>query len=123
MSDAFEVAANIAEARTPSPRLYHDPVVHADVLERIFTRGWHPVAPTARLKAPGHVLPFRLLEGSLDEPLVLTRDEAGTVRCLSNVCTHRATLVVEGEGHLNTLRCRYHGRRSYPANPQPSGRR
>ncbi|MEO7366432.1 MAG: SRPBCC family protein, partial [Gemmatimonadaceae bacterium] len=31
--------------------------------------------------------------------------------CLSNVCTHRGALVVEGEGHLKSLRCRYHGRR------------
>jgi choline monooxygenase len=30
---------------------------------------------------------------------------------MSNVCTHRGTLVVEGPGHEQQLRCRYHGRR------------
>jgi choline monooxygenase len=57
------------------------------------------------------VIPFTLLPGSLDEPLLLARDQDGAAHCLSNVCTHRGALVVEGEGHVNTLRCRYHGRR------------
>ena len=43
---------------------------------------------------------------------MLTRDRDDRLHCLSNVCTHRGTLVCEGEavvaGHL---RCRYHGRR------------
>jgi len=64
-----------------------------------------------RVRAPGHVLPFTLLEGCLDEPLVLSRADDGRLRCLSNVCTHRGALVVEGEGHMRGLRCRYHGRR------------
>ena len=49
--------------------------------------------------------------GALDEPLVLTRDLSDQIRCLSNVCTHRGTVVVEGAGHEQQLRCRYHGRR------------
>jgi len=59
----------------------------------------------------GQVFPFTLLPGTLDEPLVLTRDADDRLHCLSNVCTHRGTLVVEGAGHLQQLRCRYHGRR------------
>ena len=59
----------------------------------------------------GQVSPFTLLPGTLDEPLLLTRDTEDRLHCLSNVCTHRGTLVVEGAGHLQQLRCRYHGRR------------
>ena len=58
--------------------------------------------------------PFVLLEGMLDEPLVITRDREDRLHCLSNVCTHRGTLVCEAEGPAvggNHLRCRYHGRR------------
>lgn len=47
----------------------------------------------------------------VEEPLVLTRDRQDHVHCLSNVCTHRGNLVVEGGGVENSLRCRYHGRR------------
>jgi phenylpropionate dioxygenase-like ring-hydroxylating dioxygenase large terminal subunit len=57
------------------------------------------------------VHPFTLLPGAVDEPLLLTRDQSDQVHCISNVCTHRGTLVVEGPGHEQQLRCRYHGRR------------
>jgi choline monooxygenase len=101
----------IARARTLPSRFYHDPDVYARVRERVLARSWQWVGDADRLKAPGHVLPLTLLEGSLDEPLVLTRADDGEARCLSNVCTHRGMLVVEGEGHAQSLRCRYHGRR------------
>jgi choline monooxygenase len=63
------------------------------------------------VKVAGRVYPFTLLPGTLDEPLVLTRDANDRIHCLSNVCTHRGTLVVEGAGVEQQLRCRYHGRR------------
>jgi choline monooxygenase len=52
-----------------------------------------------------------MLEGFLDEPLLFTRDTEDRLHCLSNVCTHRGNLVVEGPGNARQLRCRYHGRR------------
>jgi choline monooxygenase len=107
----FEIDADITRASTPPSRVYHDPQQFAVQREQIFTRGWLYAGESGRVRAPGHVLPFTLLPGCLDEPLVLTRDQAGELHCLSNVCTHRGALVVEGEGHVNTLRCRYHGRR------------
>ncbi|HEX6307587.1 MAG TPA: aromatic ring-hydroxylating dioxygenase subunit alpha [Longimicrobiales bacterium] len=107
----FDIDADIARASTPPSRLYHDAAAYTAQRERIFARSWQLAGDTGQLKAPGHVLPFVLLPGCLDEPLLLTRDQAGTPHCLSNVCTHRGAIVVEGEGHVNTLRCRYHGRR------------
>lgn len=101
---------DIRRASTLPGRVYSDPACYALQKERVFARSWQLVAEAARLKAPGHVLPFTLLEGCLDEPLLLARD-GEELRCLSNVCTHRGAIVVEGEGHLRTLRCRYHGRR------------
>ncbi len=90
---------------------YHDPALHEQVIERVLARSWQLLEGAERVRAPGHVLPLTLLEGSLDEPVVLVRGEDSQLRCLSNVCTHRAALVVEGEGHHRSLRCRYHGRR------------
>jgi len=69
------------------------------------------VADLERVKVPGQVHPFTLLEGSLDEPLLLTRDRSDRLHCLSNVCTHRGTRLVESDGVETLLRCRYHGRR------------
>ena len=111
MSEHIDVDGDIGRAHTLPSRFYHDPAAYEHARERIFARSWQPIGDRARLKAPGHVLPLTLLDGCLDEPLVLTHAEDGQVRCLSNVCTHRGTLVVEGEGHTHTMRCRYHGRR------------
>jgi choline monooxygenase len=101
----------ISRAATLPAAFYHDAALHARTVERIFARSWQFAGEAGALKAAGHVRPFTLLEGCLDEPLVLVRGQDGELRCLSNVCTHRAALVVEGEGHVHGLRCRYHGRR------------
>jgi choline monooxygenase len=111
MNPPLHIDEDIRKARTLPSSIYFDPKVYEESKNRVFARSWQPVAEAARLKAPGHVLPVTLLDGSISEPLVVTRDADGTAHCLSNVCTHRGTLVVEGEGHLQTLRCRYHGRR------------
>jgi choline monooxygenase len=107
----FEIDPDIARAATPPSWVYRDPEAFAVQRERIFARSWHFLPGAERVRAPAHVLPFTLLEGCLDEPLLLARGDDGALRCLSNVCTHRGALVVEGEGHTRSLRCRYHGRR------------
>src|SRR5205085_8937229 len=52
-----------------------------------------------------------LLPGFLDEPLLLSRDAAGTLRCLSNVCTHRGNILVNAPCRAKQIRCGYHSRR------------
>src|SRR5690606_11791110 len=63
-----------------------------------------------RLFEQANTAPCTLLEGCLDEPLALTREDDGTVHCLANACTHRANLVVLEAGRHTALRCNYHGR-------------
>jgi len=111
MTAPFRIDEDIARARTLPAAIYREPGAFARQREAVFARSWHFLPGAERVKAPGHVLPHRLLEGCLDEPVVMARGDDGELRCLSNVCTHRGTLVVEGEGHLRGLRCRYHGRR------------
>jgi choline monooxygenase len=107
----FEIDPDIRRAATPPAFVYRDPAVYELQKERVFARAWHAIPGAERVKAPGHLFPFILLENCLDEPLLLSRGDDGELRCLSNVCTHRGTLVAEGEGHARGLRCRYHGRR------------
>lgn len=112
MSDAvFEIDADIRVARTLPARVYSDPNVFRAQRDRVFARTWQYAGHDDLVKVVGQVYPFTLLPGALDEPLVLTRDLGDQIHCLSNVCTHRGTLVVEGAGHQQQLRCRYHGRR------------
>ena len=102
---------DIRRAATLPSWVYADPAVFAEARERIFARSWQLVGDTDRVKVPGQVFPVTLLEGLLDEPLLLTRDRGDALHCLSNVCTHRGNLVAESEGVEQALRCRYHGRR------------
>ena len=111
MSGPFPVDADIARAETPPGSFYCDPAVYAAARERVFRRSWQLVADSDAMKVPGQVHPFTLLEGCLDEPLLLTRDHPDRVHCLSNVCTHRGTVLCPGAGHEKSLVCRYHGRR------------
>ncbi|HEX2721837.1 MAG TPA: aromatic ring-hydroxylating dioxygenase subunit alpha [Gemmatimonadaceae bacterium] len=106
-----QIDADISSAATLPAKVYSDPAYYALQQDRVFAKSWQYAADSSRIKAPGHVLPVTLLDGCLSEPLVITSDDDAQLRCLSNVCTHRGAIVVEGEGHLKSLRCRYHGRR------------
>jgi choline monooxygenase len=108
---AVSIDPDIRRARTLPAWLYSDPAVYALQRERVFARSWQWAGDADRVKVPGAVCPVTLLEGGLDEPLVLARDRGDALHCYSNVCTHRGTLVCETEGVENFLRCRYHGRR------------
>jgi choline monooxygenase len=107
----FTIHPDIAQAHTPPADFYSDPEVLARFRQNVFRRTWQFFADTDVVKSPGQVYPSPLLEGVLDDPIVLTRDMNDRVHCLANVCTHRGNLVCEGAGTERSLRCRYHGRR------------
>lgn len=102
----MSVDEDIARAATLPVEWVRDAARFATLRERVLARSWQLV-PDA---APGEAVPFRLLDGCLDEPLVMVRD-GDTLRCLSNVCTHRGNLLVHERACVGSLRCRYHGRR------------
>lgn len=92
-------------------RFYTDPHIYNDSLGRVFAKSWQWIGDTEVVKVPGQTHPLILLEGSLNEPILLTRDTDDRIHCISNVCTHRGNLVCEASGNERYLRCRYHGRR------------
>jgi choline monooxygenase len=101
----------IRKASTLPSRFYTDPALLQASRDRLFARTWQQAFDLTLVRAPRKAVPLTLLEGFLDEPLLLTRDDDDRLHCLSNVCTHRGNLVVESETEGRTLRCRYHGRR------------
>ena len=107
----LDIDGEIRRAATLPSEAYTDPALYRLGLEQVFARSWQFLGNEDLVKTPGSVHPLTLLEGSLDEPLLLTRDAADEVRLMSNVCTHRGMLVAENPGHARHLRCRYHGRR------------
>src|SRR5688572_12267663 len=106
----FSIDPDISKARTLSTDFYTLPEYFAEAKEKIFSRSWQFIGDIGCVKEPGQCHPFTLLEGFLDEPLVLTNDNENNIHCLSNVCTHRGAVLVHEPCKVVNIRCRYHGR-------------
>lgn len=100
---------DITRASTIDTRFYTDADCYKVAKDRIFARTWQYAGDAGDMGA-GTASPFTLLEGCLDEPLLLTVGEAGERRCISNVCTHRGNILVNEACNLKNIRCSYHGR-------------
>jgi choline monooxygenase len=107
----YSVDPDIARAATLDKAFYGDRAAHAATLERVFARTWQWIGDLADVEAPASLSPRDLLPGSLDEPLLLARDADATLRCLSNVCTHRGNVLVKRACSATDIRCGYHSRR------------
>lgn len=107
----FAVDPDVTVAATLDKAFYLDPAVYALARERVFARTWQWIGELADVASPASLSPREMLPGLLDEPLLLTRDAAGELRCLSNVCTHRGNLLVHAPCRAEQIRCGYHSRR------------
>jgi choline monooxygenase len=107
----MDVDLDVRRARTPHKSLYLDEAMWARVREQVYARAWHWLGPQPALAQPCALQPVDLLPGLLDEPLLLTRDADGALHALSNVCTHRARVLVETPCRGDHIRCGYHSRR------------
>ncbi|MBI3098210.1 MAG: Rieske 2Fe-2S domain-containing protein [Planctomycetes bacterium] len=107
----LSIDPDIARASTLPAEVYRDPRYFDLARERVFTRTWQFLGEVGVLTESGSVAPFTLLEGLLNEPILLTRDAAGEIRALSIVCTHRGNVLAEAPCRTPAMRCRYHGRK------------
>jgi choline monooxygenase len=106
----FYVDADISRAKTLHTGFYTDAAVFELAKEKLFAGSWQFIGDAGLAGEPGRCHPFTLLENYLDEPLLLTRDQQHNLHCISNVCTHRGTIVIKEPCKAAHLRCRYHGR-------------
>lgn len=107
----YAVEADIAGASTLPGSFYSDAAAWAAQRERVFPRTWQWLGRLDDVAEAGSLAPRDLLPGFLDEPLLLARDGEGTLRCLSNVCTHRGNILVTRACRARDIRCGYHSRR------------
>lgn len=107
----FKIDEDISIAETLPSEFYITEKYFELSKEKIFSRTWQYVCDTDNAKISGQIHPFTLLENYLDEPLILTRDKNDRLHCLSNVCTHRGNILIEGSCIEKNIVCRYHGRR------------
>ncbi len=98
----------LARAKTIPARWYLDPQMLEMEREKIFARTWQPVGFAARVAEPGTYFACEIA----GEPVVVARAKDNVLRAFSNVCRHRASIIVNaaagGANKGATLRCPYH---------------
>lgn len=107
----ISINPDIKEAATIPTTFYTSPQWYELAKEKIFAKTWQFCFSKEELRASGQLVPFSLLPGLLDEPILFARDRQDKLHCLSNVCTHRGNILIDGPCNVQQIRCRYHGRR------------
>ena len=112
----LDVNSQLECAETLASRFYTDPAILTLEKGRIFLRSWQMVGtlnqPCGEANGTKRTIadPETYFTSDVaDEPVVVVRDKAGTLRAFSNVCRHRAGPVAEGAGCRTVLHCAYHG--------------
>jgi choline monooxygenase len=111
VSGKYHIDQNIKKSKTLPAEFYRDEATFEKIKEQVFYRSWQWIGHKRLFQKNQTAFPLILLDGFLTEPMVLTKDKSGGFHCLSNVCTHRANIVVNQPGAYKKLSCRYHGRR------------
>ena len=84
---------------------YHDADIYARDMQRVFRRHWHCLAHVSVIPNPNDFELFLLG----DEQVILTRDAAGTIHAMLNVCRHRgAEVCTQQRGNAKAFVCPYH---------------
>lgn len=99
-------ALPLTEARALSVEPYVHPDWAAIEQARVFRQSWQLVGSAADIAEPGDHL-AREVAGV---PVLVVRQQDGSVRAFHNVCRHRAGPLATCDGkRARALRCRYHG--------------
>ena len=83
---------------------YTDQAVFAAERSAIFERRWVWAGFTHWVPTPGSSHPVTVA----GRPLLLTRDQTGTLRVFHNICRHRGMVLAEEPSTRRRLRCPYH---------------
>lgn len=106
----FDIHPDISQAETLPGEAYRSTTLHEQLSELVLARSWQFFGNAEALNELGQAIPWHFLPGSVNEPLLLTRGLDQQLHCLSNVCTHRGSLLLQEPGKSRFLRCPYHNR-------------
>jgi phenylpropionate dioxygenase-like ring-hydroxylating dioxygenase large terminal subunit len=106
MADATLVGAqDLVEAGRAHRRVYVDPAIFEQEMDRIFGRLWLYVAHESQLKQHGDFVRAQLGR----HEVIVARHSDGTIHVMQNRCPHRgARLCMTDRGHTRRLTCPYH---------------
>jgi choline monooxygenase len=104
--NAFNATLPLSRARTIPSAWYFDAEMYALECAKVFGNSWQYVGRSELVREPGSFLTVEVA----GQPILVVRDEKGTLRAFHNACRHRAAQVINDPcGHATKLRCRYHG--------------
>jgi phenylpropionate dioxygenase-like ring-hydroxylating dioxygenase large terminal subunit len=90
---------------TPPPAAYYTSQDLYDLeIRNIFHKEWLWVGHSQDVRNPGDYFTFTYA----NEPVLVTRDQAGELHAFSNVCRHRGAIVAAGQGTCRSFACPYH---------------
>ena len=105
------VNPDIEKAETLPAIFYRSNSYFEELKEKVFLKSWQFVGHKSILPININTYPFQFIKNFVEEPLLLVKDEDEKISCISNVCTHRANIIINNKGNVKDLRCMYHGRK------------
>lgn len=97
-------AAPFEQAKALPPSVYTSQDMLARELESVFRHDWMCVGRADMLASPGDYVTYELA----GQPIFVIRDRDGTLRAQSNVCLHRMSTLLKGQGNTKAITCPYH---------------
>jgi len=107
MSEKISINKDISRANTLPSSFYLEKEYFKLTIEKIFKISWQFITDTSNLNNKKQI-PFNILEDSLNESILLIKDK--DVTALSNVCTHRGSILCNSYNNSQLIQCPYHGR-------------
>ncbi len=107
----FFVDDDIRKAETLPSSFYRHQSVFEELKHKVFLKNWLWIGDQSMLAGSIKQRPITFLENFIDEPILLSVDKDHELKCLSNICTHRANILVHHPDSKSKITCGYHGRR------------
>lgn len=93
-----------SDARSLPPAIYHDAGMFELELDKIFGCEWICIGRAAEMASAGDFICSELV----DTPVFAIRQRDASIKAFANICAHRSSRLLHGDGHASRISCPYH---------------